>query len=203
MANTDAPFGLRPIKHLNGNPWNGQVQKYLVEDSYATAMFIGDPVILTGAAGSDDDSGNYAPVNVATAGDTNRLLGAVVGFEPNPDNLSRIYLPASTGGYVYVCNDPDVIFAVQDNAGAALTSASVGANAVLVAGTGSTFTGLSGWELNATTTPAANASYQVMITAVHNVVGNTVGENAIWEVLLSNHVFRGGQAAADEGALGI
>jgi len=112
-------------------------------------------------------------------------------------------MPASTGGYVNVCMDPDVVFIVQDDAGATLTSAVISDNAVLATGTGSTVTGLSAFELAAATTPASDASYQLLILSVHDVPDNAVGANCIWEVLISNHTMRGGGAAADEGVLGI
>ena len=202
MANIDAPHGLTPIRHLNGNPWNGVTQRCLVEDDYGTALFIGDPVIVTGTAGSDDTSG-LPVINIASAGDTNRIYGVIVSFDPNPNNLTLKHIPVTTGGYANVCIDPDVVFTVQDDGGAVLDGGSISANAVLASGTGSSVTGLSGWELAAATTPAANASYQLLILQVHQVVGNAFGVNCEWEVLITNHVLRGGQAAANEGALGI
>jgi hypothetical protein len=204
MANVDAPFGLKPFKHLNGNPWNGVTEKCLVEDSYATAVFVGDPVIYTGTAGSDDTTGHYKAVNVATDADTNRIYGVVVSIEPLLSDLSKTYIPASTGGYVNVCVDPDVLYLVQDEGGTALDGDSIGANAVLESATaGSTVTGLSGWELDTGDTPAADASNQVIIHGIHNVEGNAFGVNAVWVVQITNHVLRSGMASTDEGALGI
>ena len=202
MANVDAPHGLTPIRHLNGNPWNGVTQRCLIEDDYGSALFIGDPVIVTGTAGADDTSG-LPVINIATGGDTNRIYGVIVSFEPNPDNLTLKHSPTLTGGYANVCIDPDVIFTVQDNGGAVLDGDSISDNACLVAGTGSTVTGLSGWELAAATTPTSDASYQLFILQVHQVEGNAFGNNCEWEVLISNHVLRGGGAVANEGFLGI
>lgn len=203
MANPDAAFGLRPIRRFDGAAWSGQTQKMLVEDSYATAIFIGDPVIITGVAGSDDATGHYNVANVATAGDGNRIAGVVVSVDPDPDNLNRIYLPASTGGYINVVTDPNVVFAVQDDAQATLDSGSVGDNAVLAAGSGgSTVTGLSSWELDASDTPASDASNQVLIVGVHNRPDQSVGDNVIWEVLISYHLFRADGTGAG-GLLGI
>ena len=45
MANTDAPFGLRPVRHLNGSSWNGQTIRCFIHASYAYALFVGDPVM--------------------------------------------------------------------------------------------------------------------------------------------------------------
>ena len=203
MANVDAAFGFKPIRHLNGNPWNGATEKCLVEDSYATNIFVGDPVLYTGTAGSDDTTGHYKAVNLATQADTYRIYGVVVSIEPVLSDLSKTYIPGYTGGYVNVCVDPDVIYIIQDDGGAVLDGDSIGANCVFASGTGSTVTGLSAWELAAATTPAADASYQGIVMGVHNKEGNAFGINCIWEVLITNHVLRSGMAATNEGALGI
>jgi len=204
MANVDAPFGLRPIRHLNGNPWNGKTEKCYVEDASTTAIFVGDPVIYTGTACSDITQGFWKVVDLATDADTNRIYGVVTSIEPILSDLSKTYIPARTGGYVNVCVDPDVIYAIQDEGATALDGDSIGANAVLESATaGSTVTGLSGWELDTGDTPGADASNQVIIMGVHNQLGNDFGVNCIWEVLISNHVLRGGIAATNEGALGI
>lgn len=204
MANVDAPFGLKPIRHLNGNPWNGQTEKCYVEDATTSNVFVGDPVIFTGTAGSDVTTGHHKVVTLATDADTNRIYGVVTSIEPILTDLSKSYIPAYTGGYVNVCVDPDVIYIIQDEGAVALDGDSIGANAVFESATaGSTVTGLSGWELDTGDTPGADASNQCIIMGVHNVEGNSFGVNCIWEVLITNHVLRGGMAATNEGALGI
>ena len=50
MANVDTPFGLRPIRHRNGAPYNGAVNPYYLRSDYAVATFIGDPVVKTGTS---------------------------------------------------------------------------------------------------------------------------------------------------------
>jgi hypothetical protein len=204
MANIDAAFGLKPLRHLNGNPWNGATEKCLVEDDYAVALYVGDIVIYTGTAGADVTTGHHKVVNVATVGDGNAIYGVITSIEPNPADLSKTYLPASTGGYVYVCVDPKVIFAVQDDGGAVLDGGSIGAMAILAnAAGGSTTTGLSGMELAAASTPGTNQSYQLLIMGVHAKENNAFGINCIWEVLISNHHLLPRDTSADGGLLGI
>ncbi len=125
----------------------------------------------------------------------------IVSFEPDPDNLSRTYLPATTGGYANVCIDPDVIFKVQDDGDEALDGSDIGANALLNSGTaGSAITGLSGWELD-TTTVQADTTYSVTILQKHHVEGNDMGVHCVWEILITNHVLR--RIAAATAILGI
>jgi hypothetical protein len=204
MANIDAPFGLKPVRHLNGNPWNGQTEKCYVEDDNSNNLFVGDPVIYTGAAGVDVTTGHHKVVTIATEATENRIYGVITSIDPILTDLSKTYLPSTTGGYVNVCVDPDVIFIIQDDGDAVLDGDSVGAQAVLESGTaGSTVTGLSGWEMDTTDTPATDQSNQLLIMAVHAKEGNAFGANCIWEVLISNHILRAFDATALGGLLGI
>ena len=44
MANVDAPFGFRPSGKVGGNPDNGALSQYHIDDGNSTAMFQGDMV---------------------------------------------------------------------------------------------------------------------------------------------------------------
>ena len=194
MANVDAPFGLKPIRHRNGASYNGAANKYYVPSTYATALFIGDPVIKTATSNTSDVDGGNQPgtlpeINKATAGDGNAITGVVVGFGPNRDDLSKQYNPASTERVVLVADDPDLVFDIRDDGAAALAETSVGLNAVLIfTESGSTTTGLSGVELDTSSdAPAADASNQLTIQRLSDKPDNAVGVNAVWEVKINNH----------------
>ena len=197
MANTDAPFGLRPIKHKGGAPYTGAANPYYIPSTYATALFIGDPVIKTGTANTaevtEPGAGKFIPgslpeINKATAGDGNAITGVIVGFSPDPDNLSRNYNPASTERIAYVCDDPDVIFEIQ--ADGAIAATQVGLNAVLIyTNSGSTTTGMSGVELDTSSdAPDADQSNQLTILRVVNRTDNEAGSaNTKVEVKINQH----------------
>ena len=182
MANSDTPFGLRPIRHKSGAPYNGAATPYYVNSGYGTALFIGDPVIKV-AGGSNTAAmevpgggtfgiGTLPEIEKATAGDGNRITGVIVGFSPLPSNLEHKHNPASTARVAYVCDDPDMVFEIQ--ADGAVPAASMGLNAVLIyTHAGSTYTGLSGVELDTTSdVPAADASNQLLILRASNREGN-------------------------------
>lgn len=197
MANADTPFGLRPIRHRNGAAYNGAVNPYHVPSSYATSLFIGDPVVKTGTANTARVSapgvgtfeiGTLPDINKATAGDGNAITGVIVGFAPDPTGLDVIYGPASTTRVALVCDDPDVVFEIQ--ADGAIAATQVGLNAVLIyTHAGSTVTGRSGAELDTTSdVPAADASNQLTIQRVVNRLDNEAGST--WtkvEVKINNH----------------
>ena len=198
MANSDTPFGLRPLRHRNGAPYNGAVNYYYVLAGYATALFLGDPVVKTGTSNTagvkipgagDFDPGTLPTVNKATAGDGNAITGVVVGVFMDPDDSGAVYKPASTEAVLAVADDPDLVFEIQDDGAAALAATSVGLNAVLIyTHAGSTSTGLSGVELDTNSdAPAADASNQLTILRLKPELGNEIAANAVWEVKINNH----------------
>jgi hypothetical protein len=150
MANLDTPFGFKPVKHLLGTPWNGKANVYYVPSSDGTALYIGDAVKSAGAA---DSTGKYPTVTQAAATDV--IRGVIVGFGDNPNVMTnpdypmRRYRPVSTAMYVFVVDDPFVIFEIQeDSTGNSITAAMVGLSTDIVVGSGSTTTGKSGMELD-------------------------------------------------------
>lgn len=195
MANTDAPFGLRPMRHRNGAPYNGAANAYYIAND-DSALFIGDPVVKTGesntagvtapGAGSFP-AGTLPEVTKATAGDGNAITGVIVGFAADPSNLDKAYNPASNERVAFVCDDPDVVFEIQ--ADGAIAAAQVGLNAVLIyTNGGSTTTGLSGAELDTSSdAPAADASNQLTIQRLVNREDVETGANAKVEVKINNH----------------
>lgn len=211
MANTSRINGFRPVKHTSGAPYNGQGNIYFVPASDATALFVGDPVVL---AGSADDNG-IATVTRAAAGAA--VLGVVVGvipakLDPVAGKMSTgsmtldtpQYRVASTAQYVLVEDAPDVIYEVElANAGSAYTYlvADVGLNADAHYATGSTSTGVSACSLN-TATKATTATLQFKILgAVQRVDNETVtGTSTAVKVLakINNATFGNGTGATGQ-----
>lgn len=182
MANVDSRFGLTPLRHKSGAPYNGAVNPYYIPSTYGTALFIGDPVVKTGtantAAVSAPGAGSFAigtlpEINKSTIGDTGIMTGVIVAFAADPTALETKHNPASTERIALVCDDPDIVFEIQ--ADGAIASTQIGLNAMLIATHGgSTVTGLSGLELDTTgTAPAANASLPLVILRQVNREDNT------------------------------
>ena len=190
MANVDAPRGLTPVKYSSGAPYNGAANAYFMDSGDGVACFVGDCVTLEGGAGGAADIVNgircegMATVATATAGDA--IIGVVVGFAPNFDSLAPTYRLASTNRIVYVIDNPDVHFEIQeDSAGAAITAAQVGLSADVLATAGSTTTGRSAFELDSSS--AATAAGQFRIVGLVNRPGNVIGDNANWIVSINEH----------------
>ncbi len=132
--------GFRPVKHLNGSPYNGQVNRYMISASDSQVTNVGDLVILSDNAALVDTAGFgvYPAVERAASATSSAIVGAIVGFEPDYSNLNAgAYRAATTRRVALVADSPDLIFAVpQDGAGGVVAAASVGLNVSLVIGTG-------------------------------------------------------------------
>lgn len=203
MPNIDRPQGLVPVKMITGAPYNGQVSTYMVDNANATALFIGDLVKQvntgSGAAGETvfgQDVEGLMHVVQAAAGDA--VIGVVVGFSPDQDNLMRRHRAASTDRLVYVVDDPNVIFEIQEvSGGTPLAAADVGLNANVVVGTGSSTTGLSAMELD-NSTENTTATLQLKILGLSPRPDNAIGEHAKWLVKINNH-----QLGSSTGTAGV
>ena len=216
MANADTPMGLKPLRHKSGAPYNGAVTPYYIFSTYATALYVGDPVTRVATANTAAVKTNVGTFAVGTlpsiektaAGDSNtdaeRQTGVIVGFSALPTDLSKQYNPASTERVALVCDDPDMVFEIQ--ADGAIPAASMGLNAIFIyTHSGSTATGRSGAELDTTgTAPAADASYQMRILrAVNREDNDTTLTHAKVEVVLNNHTEAHGMVDNAAGTLGI
>jgi len=188
MANPTDSFGLRPVRHLDGSPWNGATVPCYVSSSYATALFIGDPVLLSPTLAEKDPTGTRPTIN-ASAGTAGTIIrGVIASFEPLTSDLTKVHNPASTERIANVVMDPDVVFAIRGDGGGTLTSVVPGQNAVMIAtSAGDTVTGLSGFDMDegTTTAPGTTQNFTLNVLNITNRGDNALGINAEYEVLLN------------------
>ena len=177
MANADKPNGAIPVRHLNGGTAI-QSNPYTVDAANATAIFLNDFVKLE------------ADGNITAAAEGGNVLGVCVGIADDYGDLTRRYLPDSTAGTVMVTDDPDMIYAIQeDDAGTALTSAAIGALVdIETGGGGSTTTSMSSHEIDRST--VTNAVAQLRLLRLVPREDNAHGDWAEWEVMINEHEFR-------------
>ncbi len=189
MANADTPSGLRPVRYMSGAPYNGACNAYATATGDGTAIFVGDPVIISGTAQTIDGV-IYQDVDQAATGDV--IVGVVVSVDPMLGSGangrdSTVHRAASTQRIVYVADDPALLFEIQEvSGGTALTAAAIGLNADFVVGTGNATTGRSGVELNNATEATTN-TLDLQIVGFANRPDNEVGEHAKWLVRINRH----------------
>ena len=184
MANVNAPFGFKPVRSVDGSPFNNKIQLCFIPSSDGTAVGINDLVKL---AVSVNDTNSYGvPVVTAVSANTDVVYGSVISIEPvlgmNPPNLYNNYRLASTAQYVYVVNATDTVYQVQ--AFSTTNVADIGKNGNWKAGTLNTTNGLSGATLDSPNIATTN-TFQFQILSVAQIPGQLgLGNNyVIYEVI--------------------
>jgi len=187
MANANSPRGLVPYAFASGAPYNGAFNTYYVPAGNGTALYLGDPVTVLDASA---DANGVPAVGIATAS-TGYITGSFAGIVNNGGQLvipllqgQPIYLPASTAAYVAVTDDPNLLYMIQENG--AMVAGAASRNAGLIAGSGSTITGLSGWQLNSSSLNTTN-TLQMRILRALQESDNAIGTNAKWLTRINLH----------------
>jgi hypothetical protein len=181
MANVDSPFGLRAVGNLHGAPHTGGIRTFSTASGDGTAIYLGDPVKLSGTS-STVNGVVYTDVDQAATGDV--LAGVVVGVLPDTADSLK-YRAASTTRLLLVETDPDAVFEIQEvSGGTALAAADIGLNANFIVGSGSTVTGQSGVELNNSGEDTTN-TLDLKIVGLVPRADNEVGEHAKWLVQIN------------------
>lgn len=185
MANADIPRGLIPASGLSGQPYSASVTTFSTASGDGTAIYIGDPVKLSGT--SQTIAGQvYMDVDQAATGDV--IVGVVVGVIPESRD-STIYRAASTTRLLMVETNPNTLFEIQEvSGGTALTANDAGLNADFVVAAGSAVTGFSGVELNNVGEATTN-TLDLQIVGFVNRADNVIGEHAKWLVRINRHQF--------------
>jgi len=201
MANAKRINGFTPVRHINGSPWNGAMEIFYHSTANASAIYKGSLVysdVGLATPGTDPlgvyqsivvmpDSVNYGCVGVAWSFGTTPQVAVQV------NNLNNVdYCPASTGMYIGVITDPSVVSEIQDN-GTTLTSSQIGMyfdttnNA-----SGSTVTGRSSAALDQGDLASTGGTCRIL--RLVNRPDNTLSSYARWEVIISEHIMRQGNA---------
>ncbi len=179
MANVSRIRGFRPIRHLDGSPYNDAAVPYLMTE--ATATFIGDVVIDTGTSGAagvkvsgfDCEGMTIAAHSTLTTTGVGNL-GVVVGFIA-VDTLPKNYRVASASQIVLVCTDPSVVYEVQeDGVGNNIAAADIGNNIGFNSAAGSTVTGASAYSIDSSAT-ATTATYPFRLLGLVKRPDNAFG----------------------------
>lgn len=185
MANTSRINGFKPVKHLNGSPYNGQANIYEVPAGEAVPVFVGDFVKLSDSAAT----GGFPAVEsvVAASSQVNAvpIIGAVVGIinaklDPVDGNMTAgsialdtpVYRAASTKQYVLVADSPDLIFEAEADAAVALADVGLNADIGASAHTNPLLNGASPQYVYSTTAPSASATRPLQILGIVKRPGN-------------------------------
>ena len=179
MANLDTRGGFIPLDRLNGGNWTGQLRRYKKEASVILAP--GDPVVLTG-----DSTADGVPLIDRAASASGTITGIVNHIDPIRTDLSKKHMAAADTGFVYVIDDPTVLFELQeDSDGGSLAGTDVGRGADIIVANANTTTGISQVMLDSSTAGQA----QVQIMGLVQREDNAIGTYARWIVRINEHTY--------------
>jgi hypothetical protein len=211
MANTSRINGFRPVKHLNGSPYNGQATLYAVSSSNGTAIFVGDLVKLAADANAQGIQ-QVVPATAGVAGTGAAAVGVVMGILPSKMDPvagkmttgsialdTPQYLAASTAGYVLVADATDLILEVEaTNGGSAYSFAvtDVGNTCNVYAGAGSTTTGTSAHSADLGDKGTTATLPLKVVGVVQRVDNEITGNYTKILVQINNHQYKGGTGTA-------
>lgn len=203
MANSSKIWGFRPVRYLSGAPFNGQVSLYGFSASQANVAFIGDIVQMDTTNRSLALTDAYYPglpcvQPVVAALTTNAIRGVIAGFVPEPEysqsataSLGTRHRLASTQRYVWVVEDPMVVFEAEET-GNSYTSAAnnaINKTADISYTAGSTITGISAVVLTTYQTAAVRPWRCVRFTERvdnFNFIAGETNTRAHHDVIMNN-----------------
>ena len=171
MASTAAPYGLRPVNLIGGQPYAGSTRMFKIANAYAANIFYGQPVASNGNGFIQADTSTTA---LAATGVVGIFMGCTYTDPSLRIKVFKQFWPTgtvATDAEAYVVDDPDVV--MQAQADGTLAQTALGANIALGTSAGSTFTG------NATT-PLTASSIAASATLPLRIVGFVDGpESAV------------------------
>lgn len=200
MANTFAPFGLSPVRRIDGASWNDQVTTRMIAAANGHKFFRGDPVIQL-ASGYIDA---VAIGSIAAGGTLGVFLGCEFQATASGTPWSSSYQAAQAQDTkAFICMDPMLVYRIWVGTGAASASggpavfADIGGNYNWQMGTGNALSGISGAYLDYASFNTTNTLPLTIIGIVQDPPGMngtdvTTAGNLV-EVTLNQHVLAVGR----------
>ena len=194
MANTSRINAFRPVKHLNGSPYNGQANLYYVA-SAADEILVGD-VIKRGSTGD-----GYGNPTADLCGATDQPVGICVGimhskFDPGGkmttgsvslDLPAQAQIAASGAGYILVADAPDLVCEVEASNGTpVVTDIGLNASHANAARTSATTTSPAYLDFG---TEATTSTLNFHILGLAQRVDNEIGASCRFNVRFNVHAY--------------
>jgi hypothetical protein len=185
---------------LGGSAWNGALNVYVVQAAEPNQINPGDAVKSSANA---DASGIPAVTKITNGTDTARgvVVGVLASTPGNPSlagttldlTLQNIPATKSRDYYVLVCDDPNVLFELQDDGLTALTATSANKNASYTVTNPTSPQQNSATVLN-TSSVATTSTLSLKLVGLVQRADNAFGVNAKWLVKFNQHELMGNTA---------
>lgn len=198
MANTNAPFGLMPVRGGGASNWPLQVGTYYIPSDDVNAFYVGSPVKLLGTTGADAQG--VQAITAAAAGDA--FIGSIVNIEPvtggglsmvgSALNLEQVSIPATKtrAYYVQVADDPNQIFLIQgDGTATNQTAAKANYNADMTITAPSPSTLPQSATVIDSSTITTTSTRQLALMGLYPQLGMAFGAYGIYKCKINSHQY--------------
>lgn len=176
MANVNAPRGFVPVCDAHGNKYTAPGNRYYKGTTANTTIAVGDRVRRIQ---STDPNGFPEIVRASVGGVCTGIVQSIDVVVTNLDQQG--YYTSTQTGYLNVCDDPQIIFAVQEGgSGTLLTVAAIGQYVDSIAGTSDTTTGMSADLIDNNTLSTSSGEWRIV--GLVQRPDNAVGQYAKWLV---------------------
>jgi len=192
MANKNAPFGLRPYRHMLGGVIRmNSMGDYRIAANYGSGIYSGDLVVKSSTTNE---------IVVGAASDT-KFLGVFAGCEYTDTSGNYHFskhwpisqaTKSGTVSVAHVYDDPYISYVVQHDGTGAITD--YGSTFDIVYTTGDTTTGISKVQLD--TSNEGSSYINLLVLGTVNAPDNAVGANQLVEVMINEHQLRAAVASA-------
>jgi len=177
MATTAAPYGLKAVNLVGGQPYAGSTRQIKIASGYAANIYNGSVVSVVAAGTVEIVSEVGSAADVFPAGTVGVFVGCSYTDPNTKQKLFKQYWPSGTvasDAVAYVIDDPDVVFQIQ--ADDTLAQSALGINIPVVNPTaGSTTTGNSTMAADASAI-AVGATLAFKIVDFVDAPGSAVGD---------------------------
>lgn len=184
MATTASPYGLRPVKRLDGAAWTHSIETYLFNPAGHSGNIYNGQVVKIGSDGYIDlvvKTGADASTNAFPAGTIGVFVGCEYENSEGQIRFGQYYPSGAINAKAMIITDPNVVFRGQMDG--AIDQTFVGSNTQFAAiqsataGTGgnvSTGNSLSKLSRNAGTAKTTTAAFRII--GVVDEAGNSISD---------------------------
>lgn len=181
MANSNNPFGMRPLGNLSATGAQKQYG-YLIKEDYGTNIFQGDLVRLVGGYIQRLGGATQAAVGVFNG----CYYNDPVTGKPTFSNKFIANAAFTADIQADIIDDPSQLFLIQADS-TAIAQTDIGKNVYVAYNSGSTTTGQS--AMTTSGAPANTADLTLKIIGLYADPGNALGAYAQLVVKINNHSF--------------
>ena len=187
MANTNKPFGMRPLGNLSATGAQKQYG-YLIKEDYGTNIFQGDLVRIVGGYIERVSANTQSSVGVFNG----CFYDDPVTGKPTWSNKFISNAAFTEDIQADIIDDPSQLFLIQADS-TAIAQTDIGKNVYVAYGSGSATTGQS--AMTTSGAPANTAGLTLKIIGLYADPGNEFGAYAQLVVKINNHSYSSGGVA--------